>query len=370
MRTLSSTELDDILLGCTIVGTGGGGETAEGRRLLDAAFAAGRTFTLVTLDELPDDALVASPYYCGSLGATEAARLVDPTSMSCPSLLALRALERFLGRPVGAVITTELGGFNSAVAFHAAAMAGIPIVDADPAGRSVPELDQTSFCLEGIPIDPLAVATGLGDALVISQVADDRRAEAIVRSIAVASNNFVAVVDHPLDAKRLRTAVIRDAVSYAQKLGEAYRAAVASGEDAAQAVGRFGGGRLLFRGTISSVHSEERGGWTVGEVTIAGTGDDAGSRYRLAFKNEYYAGWRDDELDVTDPDLLCTFDETHGGPLVVSALVPGLLVSVVGLPAAPIWQTERGLERLGPARFGIAAPYVPLGMQRPTGPPS
>ena len=47
-------------------------------------------------------------------------------------LLNMKQLESFLGRKLSAVISTELGGANTAVALYVAAMTDSMIVDGDP----------------------------------------------------------------------------------------------------------------------------------------------------------------------------------------------------------------------------------------------
>ncbi|WP_275952149.1 DUF917 family protein [Mordavella massiliensis] len=60
-------------------------------------------------------------------------------------MLAFRTLEEYFGKPFFGVVATELGGANTAYAFHIACQLGLPIIDGDPAGRSVPELQHSSF---------------------------------------------------------------------------------------------------------------------------------------------------------------------------------------------------------------------------------
>ena len=67
MRKLDLQTLEDILKGCTILGTGGGGSFEWGIETVKRDLEDGKTFRLIGLDEVPDDALVASPYYCGAI---------------------------------------------------------------------------------------------------------------------------------------------------------------------------------------------------------------------------------------------------------------------------------------------------------------
>ena len=47
MKTLSRQDLYDILYGCTILGTGGGGSLQKGLELIEEALSKGKQFRLV-----------------------------------------------------------------------------------------------------------------------------------------------------------------------------------------------------------------------------------------------------------------------------------------------------------------------------------
>ena len=167
MRELNREDLMNILLGCAILGTGGGGSLEEGIRCIDEALTAGKHFRLVNIDELDPEAVIGTPYACGAISPlTEEekkkyARLRETEESMY--LLNMKQLERFLGRKVSAVVSTELGGGNTATAFYVGAMTDIPIVDADPAGRSVPALQHSTYYLKGVPMCPMAVMNEFGE---------------------------------------------------------------------------------------------------------------------------------------------------------------------------------------------------------------
>ena len=216
MRELNREDLMNILLGCTILGTGGGGSLEEGLRNIDEALEAGKTFRLVTFDELEPEAVIGTPYACGAISPlTEEekkkyARLKETDESMY--LLNMKQLERFLGREVSAVISTELGGGNTATAFYVGAMTDRFIVDGDPAGRSVPALQHSTYYLKGVPMCPMAVMNEFGEGAVFTNVYDDERGEDLVRALAVVSRNTIAVMDHVNTAAVLKDAVIRGAI--------------------------------------------------------------------------------------------------------------------------------------------------------------
>lgn len=360
MHTLDEQQLEDMIRGCTILGTGGGGSPTRGLRLIQSNLAAGREFKLIGLEEVPDDALVASPYMCGSVSPEGVGTSTSQGDEEMECLEAFKALEADLGRPFFAAIATEIGGGNTAAALCVAARQGIPIVDADPAGRSVPELQQTTFYIKDVPIAPLAVATAKGDVLIVKEVSDDYRAEAIVRAVAVVSDDRAGVTDHPMVGKALKMSVVPGTLTTALTIGKAVREARSSGADPVQAAVSAGNGFFLFKGEVAKADWKFEEGFTIGELTISGQADDHGHHYRIWYKNEHIVSWYDDEPDVTVPDLICVLDPKTGEAITNPNCKKAREVAVVGYPSPELWRSSRGLELFGPKHFGYEIPYRPI----------
>ena len=179
MRQLSRQDLADILYGAAILGAGGGGELDEGFGMIDEALAAGKTFTLVSLDEVPDEALICTPYLLGAIsGLSEEQERQYQRLPRCdrhPILAAYDHFQRHLGQEFYATTACEMGGSNTAVAFYAAAMNGHYVLDADPAGRAVPEITHSTYYLNGLPAAPIVAANEFGESFILDKVIDDQR---------------------------------------------------------------------------------------------------------------------------------------------------------------------------------------------------
>lgn len=356
MHRLNGQELKDLIRGCAILGTGGGGSPQRGLAIIQADLEEGREFKLVNLKEVPGKALVASPYMCGSLSPEESSESTSQgEEIEC--LRAFEALENYLGQEFFAAIPTEIGGENTAIALAVAARRGIPIVDADPAGRSVPELQHTTFYIQNVSIAPLAVATAKGDVIILKKVVNDFRAEAVVRAIAVASGNRAGVADHPLEGKALKESVIPGTLSKALVIGAAVRKARSSGTDPVKAAIIADKGYLLFKGRIAQASWKTEEGFTIGELLVSGKDDYLGHQYRIWYKNEHIISWFDKEPDVTVPDLICVLDPKTGEAIMNPNCKEGMEVAVIGYPAPEIWRSPRGLELFGPEHFGYKVQY-------------
>ncbi|MCC8059905.1 MAG: DUF917 domain-containing protein [Clostridiales bacterium] len=364
MRNLERQELYDIVYGAAIYGTGGGGSFRVGLQLIDDSLAQGKVFRMADFDELDDADMIGTPYSCGAISPIgeedkkKYARLPDFEKEHYN--MALEQMERFLGKPVKACISTELGGGNTAKAMYVAATAGKYIMDADAAGRSVPALQHSTYCIYHVPIYPISVMNQFGEGAVFTRVCDDERAEDLVRALAMASQNHIAVVDHINTAAVLKNAVIRGALSQAEKVGRAYRLAVAAGKDYAREAAAAGGGCMVFRGVVESNDWGTVGGYTVGTRIVSGTGDYVGHVLKIWYQNENIIAWLDDIPWITAPDLICLFDEEETVPLLNPYGDAGRSVSVICLPAPAAWVTPRGLELFSPRFFGFDVDYRPF----------
>jgi len=364
MKILTRQQLIDIVNGAAIYGTGGGGSLTVGLQLIEDALAQGCEFKLVDFDELADDDVIGTPYSCGAISPISEeekkkyARLPDFEKEHYN--MALEQMENYLGKPVKAVISTELGGGNTAKAMYVAATTGKLIMDGDPAGRSVPALQHSTYCIPNVPMCPISVMNWFGEGAIFTHVFDDERAEDLVRALAMVSQNHIAVVDHVNTAKVLKNAVIRGAITQSMKVGEAYRLAKEAGEDYALASAQAGGGKLVFRGVVESHEWGTEGGYTVGTRILKGTGDYEGHTLKIWYQNENIVAWLDGEPFITAPDLICLFNEDEGLPQLNPYGEPGTRQSVICLPAPADWTTPRGLELFSPRFFGFDLDYKPF----------
>ena len=62
--------------------------------------------------------------------------------------------------------------------------------------------------------------------------------------------------------------------------------------------------------------------------------------------------WRDEVPLAMSPDLICVLDTVSGEAFGTESIGYGRRVSVVALPAPPVFLTQKGLEHVGPRAFG------------------
>lgn len=350
MRVLNLEEIKDILNGCTILGTGGGGSLEEGMFAVMNEWNAGKQFKMLDFDEIEDEAFYANPYYCGSITPEGEEEVLTGEEITSSVI----ALEEYMGVEFSGLVSIEYGGGNTGEAMAAAAKLNKYIVDADAAGRAVPELQFSTYYITNQPIAPFAVGTSYGDIAIVAKVQNDARAEALSRFMAVGSNGTVGMTDHPIKGSALRTSVIPGALSHAGRVGRAFREAGEQGRDPIEAILKAAEGVLLFRGRVTKDTGWKlEDGFTLGDIILEGIEGDAGHKARVWYKNENMVMWVDDEVRLTCPDLICTVENKTGRPVTNPNCTEGMELCVFGAPCHELWKTERGLEILNPGFFGF-----------------
>ena len=367
MRKLSKQEAIDIIYGCAVVGTGGGGNLQSGLKMIEECYNQGNVVKMAELKELGDDDFVATPYGCGAprlLADNTEDPYAELPRLDYPApLLAFRTLEEYMGKKFFAVASSELGAESTAEALYIAGMLGIPIMNADAAGRSVPDLQYSTYFVKKKLIYPMAVATEFGETILVKEVVDDFRAESIARAIAVVSDNMVGIADHPMSGRDYKESVIPEAMTYAMQIGKILRETGAAGGDGyavAENIAKENKGKVMFRGTITEAPWETRDGYNYGEIHLTGREEFKGEKYRIWFKNENIISFRNGAVDVTSPDLICMIDK-NGIPVNTPNFEKEQELTILALPSPDIWTSEEGLKCFDLNYFGFDVAYRPFG---------
>ena len=365
MRDLSRQDLTDILNGAAILGAGGGGDLSEGLEMIDHALAAGKRFRLVSVDEVPDDAVICTPYMLGAISALspeEEALYEDlPNSETHPILTAYDKFQQYLGVEFYGTTPCELGGSNTAAAFFPAAMNDHFIIDADPAGRAVPEITHSTYYMAGLPAAPIFTANAFGETFVLEGVKDDKRAETLVRTLSVVSRHDIAAIDHALPMAELRDVLIKGTITQALELGAATREASQGGGDVAQIVAEKSRGAVVFCGIVERCEYRVEDGFTLGDIMIKGGDGHIDQVMHVAVKNENMVCRINGDVLATVPDLICLFDQSAKSQISNPDCRVGQKVSVVVLPAPEPFRTQLGLSIFGPKYAGVAPNETWLG---------
>jgi DUF917 family protein len=341
-------DLQRLAIGAGILGTGGGGNPYLGTVLTRQYLPEGAHIEVVDLDDVPDDALVTC---VAGIGAPTVG--VEMLNGGKESYRAMRELERHIGRQFTHLIAAEIGGANSLAPFIVAAQSGLPVIDGDGMGRAFPELQMATFVMGGVAPTPAVLCSYHGYTTILDGISDPRTVERYARTIAVQMGGGAGMALPVMTGAQVRETAIPGAVSLATAIGAAVIDARGGQGDPVEAALEVAGGRRLFTGTIVSVERRTVGGFSRGELKLAGNGADSGRTITIDFQNENLIV-RDEagrSLAVV-PDLICLVDEDYAEPVTTEIVRYGLRVVVLGIPAPEQLKTENALSFVGPAAFG------------------
>lgn len=345
---LDADDIAGYAAGCAILGTGGGGDVHVPAMIARAALAACGPVRIVSPDDLADDALVLP---VGGWGAPTVC--IEKFDSGDEGRLLCEAAAAWFGRPVAALMPSEIGGGNGVQLVAWCARLGLPLVDADGMGRAFPEGDMCSMHILGVPPSPAFFADERG-AVETVEPEDAHGLERAARAAVIAAGGVCAGADHPMDAATVRTASVRGTVSLARAIGAALERDGVAGVLAAT------GGVRIAEGKVVDVERITTGGFARGAVRVEGTAGDGGRMLEIQVQNENLLASEDGRVLASTPDLIVILDADTGHAVPTERVRYGQRVVVVGIPSPPIWRTPRGLEVAGPERFGYPGPWHPV----------
>jgi DUF917 family protein len=362
-------DVEDLLRGLVLLGTGGGGHPRVGRRYLMRHVQAGQPMRLTDISEVPDDAWTCCVFGMGSvaphppLSEVERARLgYVEAPVEYPMVEAVRELAEYTGREIQALVSFEPGAVATACPLDVATRMDILMVDADYCGRAVPKLSQTMPALAGHTLWPAAICDTWGNRLVLKHAPSSEVAETLGKTISVVTKrpDAFAICAHAgflLPAREMKQMAIPGTLSRAYTVGAAVRAARQANCDPVGAAASALDGWVLFEGTIVRWEWESRDGYMFGTNDIKGEGRFAGHSMKIWLQNENHVAWLDDAPYVTSPDMIMVINAETGEPCVNTDLADGLRVGVLGAQAAMAYRTPAGLAAMGPTHYGYDIPY-------------
>ena len=346
--------LPQIAIGAGILGTGGGGNPYIGQLRAREAIRKWGPVTVLSPDEVPDDATVIC---VGGIGAPTVG--IEKVR-DLQSYHALRAIEDFTGKKATALVSNEIGGSNSVEPLIAAAAAGLPVVDADGMGRAFPEFQMKTFFVYGVPCCPMAVADEKGNSVIVRDTITPAWAERLARAITIQMGCVACYAVAPMTAHQVRSTAVLNTLSLARDLGRAVQHARDSRDNPIDAILHTCPGRVLFTGKVTDVDRRTTGGFARGALTLDGIDGWQGSGMVIDFQNENLVARVDGEIVCTVPDLICAVATDSGEPVTTELMRYGLRVAILGFPAPDLWTTPQGLAVAGPAAFGYDVDYAPL----------
>ena len=357
MRTIGLADIDDLALGATLLGTGGGGDPYIAKLMVKQAIEEYGPIKVVSPQELPPDGLVLTTAVIGA--PTVILEKIPSGEEFKKSVL---AMAQYLGQDPVALMPIEVGGMNTLIPLATAAELGLPVIDADSMRRAFPQIEMTVFTLAGLKAAPMCVADEKGN-VAIYEATHNALAEDLARAAVMRLGMANAISCYALTAGQIDAHGIHGSMSFCTDLGKHMAAVQAGRPDAMAAFLAFADAKVVFTGKITDIERRTTEGFARGTVVLEHV-SEPGRIMRIEIQNENLVAFDGDECVVMVPDLISLIDHETAKPVLTEALAYGQRLDVIAMPCAPEWHQEGMLEIVGPRAFGYDLDYVPLGGAR------
>ena len=357
-------DISDFAVGAGILGTGGGGDPYLGRLMLEQAFEENSQIEIVEVDDLEKDSLVIC---LGMMGAPSVMVEKLPNGIEIENCV--RALEKYIGKAVDAIIPAEIGGLNALLPLVAGARVGKPVVNCDGMGRAFPEVQMISYNICGHSAAPISLADEHGTSILI-QGESAIMCERISRHIVSELGGTCMLGGYPMSGDELRTACVPGTLGIALEIGRTIRRAKENRSNAAadlvtylESTPIYDHCAMIGEGKIIDLERKTEGGFTIGNVRIQSHNSASQCDrdiYELAFRNEYLVLRINGVIKTIVPDLVCVLDSETLDPINTESLKYGQRVTIMTMSAPQILRSQAGLNIVGPRSFGLDEDFVPM----------
>lgn len=331
-RVLTAGDVEAAVKGGAVFAAGGGGWADHGRMLGTAAVNAGIP-ELVGIDEVPDDAWIATAAAIGAPAGT-----TDWQMLGVDYVKAVQLLEEALGEPVYGLIIGQNGKSSTLNAWLPSAILGTKVIDAVGDIRAHPTGDMGALGLAGSPEPTIQTAVGGNRAnnsyieLVIRGAT--AKVSPVLRTASDMSGGFIASCRNPIRASYVREHAALGGISMALDLGERIIAAEARGGSAViNAICDNLKGSIIASGKVTKkavAYTAEA--FDIGTIVVG----EGASACTLHVMNEYMAAEGVDGVRLaTYPDVITTLDD-DGVPVSVGEVREGMRLHVLHVPSTVI----------------------------------
>ncbi len=324
-RTIDINTLEELALGCAILGSGGGGDIAFDLPPAREAIKRYGPVPLISVDSLDRDALIVP---IGFMGAP--LEPGDTTAGQKELERLLHEVEKHYGQKVDALIPLEIGGGNGLTPLAHAGRLGIAVLDADTIGRAFPMLHMTSCALANIMPSPAFIADSSGNVLLLKTQSAEAT-ERLARVITAACGSVSALATYIVRGCQAKEALILESYSKALLVGRSFRENRASM-------------RAIGAGSIIEHTPRLDGGFLIGKTRL-----DSG--HVISFQNEYFFVTKGDRVLAETPNIIVIWDIEEDKPLSIEGVKVGKNVEIYTMDAPPLWLTPQGMQVAGPDAF-------------------
>ncbi len=367
MRTLSKDDLLYIAYGAGFLGSGGGGPMTTGLKLVNQ-LPSDTAVTMFEVGEVDPNGLTA---IVADMGAPDAMlALDDPQSFLDAFTVYAAELSAYGKGTLNSVIPVEVGGLNTVVPLIVAAKLGVPIVNADGAGRAVPSLTQLTYSGYGVSTVPAILANGANESVSLrcltSQLTEDMARPVLEGGF----GEQAALAMWAMDPATLKAAApVTGTLDLAEAVGKGMGQGAQSLQNALGTLQANGlKAEVIYQGTLIDIAEQTSGGFDVGKAHLQGSD---GSEAWVYNQNENLIAWSSSQTAplAMAPNSICFLDLNTGLPFSNADFtdeMKGHEVALVAIQArSALTQFSSIMDSFQTAlrNLGYAGPLVPLGSE-------
>jgi len=337
MLKLTQSKLNQLLLGASLLSTGGGGKLNSAKKLLRKIT---KTPKLVSLTELKPQDLVVTLIGVGDK---------DVCNPIIASLTALKVFQKLFKQKVKAIIPVEIGPLSTLTAVFLASKLNLPMVDADIVGfRASPEVFLETITLANLSREPIVIANDKNDILILYRSSSIEVMEQSLRNFATVSGGDAYGVGYPLTAQQLKNVVGENSLSYSIKLGNDLNQ-LQNGQISLSQFCQKNGLIQLAQGKITKAKLQTKNGFIQGQYFLK---TNQKQTLTVIVKNENIALLKNDQPILTVPDSILLLDIKKFIGINNQDKNLGKIIIILGKTAIPIWRSKSGLSLFSPQKLG------------------
>ncbi len=332
-----------LALGCSYLGSGGGGDVDIMLLLLEQMFEErnNQPLPIYSLDELDEKARIIP---VGYVGAPFVAIERLTSGKEWEAIIPYYELDHAY------FIPTEIGGSNGLTAIYTALCLNRPICDADTLGRAFPTVDICSLHMRGISVLPAVITDDYGRTYTVKNVDSIAEFESIVREKTVTMGSSSALSLRPLHLDEARHGLISGTVSLGLEIGLSILSS-SSIESLEKTLSHSVSSHFIGTGVVTDIISETINGFSIGQISV---GMSDGKNLILSFQNEFLVITNDrKEVLAESPDIITCLNHTTKYPVPCEKIKWGQKVDIFTSSSPDIWKEPNALPLVSAQRFNL-----------------
>ena len=334
---LHKKDINEILLGSSLLGTGGGGRFELAKEI---AQTINSPVSLQSIDTIEDNDLIITAFMVGGLKKRG--------DLGTGIRKSIELLKRILNKEISYLIPVEIGPTAVMNILKIASELSLPVLDGDLVGfRSAPEIYVEAITLNKINRLPIAAINLEGDSIILTETESIKNIERILRTFSDQSRSEVYVAGYPLYKSAIENYFGEGSLTFTSRLGKLMNDVL----NKTSLVTKLKQEEINYidEGIIVKQEDQDNKGFTIGKVYIQSTK----TQYEIVYKNEYLVLLKNNRVLLTSPDSILLFDPIRKRGLNNSENNMHKRVYIFIKKAIPPWRTIKGKKLFSPKNLGF-----------------